>query len=51
MVTSAGDDKKFDEGMKILKNSGLGLAFIALSWMMVNIIFWLITTVGAGAGA
>ena len=42
MVTSAGDDKKFGDGMKILKNAGIGLAFIALSWMMVSMIFWVI---------
>jgi len=42
MVTAAGDDKKFGDGMKILKNAGIGLAFIALSWMMVSMIFWVI---------
>ena len=42
MVTSAGDNQKFGDGMKILKNAGIGLAFIALSWMMVSMIFWVI---------
>ena len=46
MVTSAGDDKKFWDGMKILKNAGIGLAFIALSWMMVSMIFWVIWQIG-----
>lgn len=46
MVTSAGDDKKFGDGMKILKNAGIGLAFIALSWMMVSMIFWVIWQIG-----
>ena len=46
MVTAAGDDKKFGDGMKILKNAGIGLAFIALSWMMVSMIFWVIWQIG-----
>ena len=46
MVTSAGDNQKFGDGMKILKNAGIGLAFIALSWMMVSMIFWVIWQIG-----
>ena len=46
MVTSAGDNQKFWDGMKILKNAGIGLAFIALSWMMVSMIFWVIWQIG-----
>ena len=34
-------------GFKILKQAAIGLAFIALAWFMVSIIFWLIGTVGA----
>ncbi|MFZ2150514.1 MAG: hypothetical protein WAZ12_01810 [Candidatus Absconditicoccaceae bacterium] len=39
MVTAAGDDAKYKEGMKILKQAGFGLAFIGLSWLIVSIIF------------
>ena len=49
MVTSAGDNQKFGDGMKILKNAGIGLAFIALSWMMVSMIFWVIWQIGGWA--
>lgn len=49
MVTAAGDDGKYKAGFKILKQAGIGLAFIALAWFMVTLIFWLIGTVGAGA--
>ena len=47
MVTAAGDDGKYKAGFKILKQAAIGLAFIALAWFMVSIIFWLIGTVGA----
>lgn len=50
MVTAAGDDKKFGEGLKILKNAGIGLAFIALSWLMVSVLFWVINAVTTNAG-
>lgn len=49
MVTAAGDDKKFGMGQTILKHAAIGLGFIALSWFMVTLIFWIIGTVGAGA--
>ena len=42
MVTAAGDDKKFGAGQTILKQAGIGLLFIAGSWLMVSMIFWLI---------
>ena len=45
MVTAAGDDKKFGEGLKILKNAGIGLVFIAVSWLLVSMLFWIIGTV------
>ena len=49
MVTAAGDDKKFGEGLKILKNAGIGLLFIAVSWLLVSMLFWVIGVV-SGAG-
>lgn len=45
MVTAAGDDKKFGEGLKILKNAGIGLLFIAVSWLLVSMLFWVINGV------
>lgn len=49
MVTAAGDDKKFGMGQSILKHAAIGLGFIALSWFMVTMIFWVIGAVGGGA--
>ena len=52
MTTAGGDTKKFDEGKLILKNAGIGLAIIALSWMIVSLIFRIIEKVaGGGTGA
>ena len=48
MVTAAGDDKKFGEGLKILKNAGIGLVFIAVSWLLVSMIF---SVIGAVVGS
>jgi hypothetical protein len=48
MTTAGGDTKKFDDGKTILKNAGIGLAIIALSWMIVSVIFWLINKVAGG---
>ncbi len=42
MVTAAGDEWKYKEGFKILKQAGIGLAVIGLSWFVVSIIFWII---------
>ena len=49
MTTAGGDTKKFDEGKAILKNAGIGLAIIALAWMLVSLIFRVINKV-AGTG-
>lgn len=48
MVTANGDDGKFQAGTKLLRQAALGLLFIAVSWMMVSMIFWIIGQVGAG---
>jgi hypothetical protein len=44
MVTAAGDEKKYGEGLKVLKYAAIGLAIIALSWMIVSVIFWFVST-------
>ena len=47
MTTAGGDTKKFDDGKTILKNAAIGLAIIALSWLLVSLIFWIINNVSA----
>jgi hypothetical protein len=42
MVTAAGDDTKYKDWFKILKQAGMWLAVIWLSWFIVSIIFWVI---------
>ena len=42
MVTSAGDEKKYEEGLKILKYAAIWLVIIGLSWLFVSVIFWFI---------
>lgn len=42
MMTSGGDSKKYEKGIGILKWAGIGLAIIALSWLIISLIFWLI---------
>ncbi len=48
MVTAAGDDGKYKKGFTILKQAGIGLAFIGLSWFVVSIIFSVIGSVTGG---
>ncbi len=42
MLTAAGDDGKYKKGFTILKQAGIALAFIALSWLIVSLIFYVI---------
>ena len=44
MVTAAGDEKKYQDGLKVLKYAALWLAVIWIAWMVVSIIFWFINT-------
>ncbi len=51
MLTAAGDENKYKQGFTILKQAGIGLAFIALAWLMVSLIFWLLGLItGSGGG-
>ncbi len=47
MVTAAGDDKKYEAGFKILRQAGIGLIFIWVAALFVNLIFWVIQSVVA----
>lgn len=51
MITSAGDDTKYKEGFKILKNAAIWLIIIGLSWIIISGIFWLVSTIGSGQKA
>ena len=42
MMTSGGDEKKYSKWVGILKWAGIGLAIIALSWLIVSLIFYVI---------
>ena len=47
MVTAAGDDAKYKKWFTILKQAGMWLAFIALSWLVVSLIFFVINGIWA----
>ena len=49
MMTSAGDEKKYENGMKILKYAAIGLVIIWLSWLIVSAIFWFVNLQGGKA--
>lgn len=44
MVTAAGDEKKYQKGLGVLKYAAIGLAIIGLSWMIVSVIFRFVNT-------
>ena len=44
MITAGGDEKKYWDGLKVLKQAAIGLAIVGLSWMIVSVIFWFIWT-------
>lgn len=50
MVTAAGDETKFKNGFKILKQAGIGLAVIGLSWFIVSAIFRVIWSSSGTSG-
>lgn len=57
MMTSGGDSKKYESGLNILKWAAIGLAVIAVSWLIVSLVFYVINwsmgdnQVGAGNGS
>ena len=44
MITASGDEKKYGDGLKVLKQAAIWLAIVWLSWMIVSIIFWFVGT-------
>ena len=44
MMTSGGDSKKYEGGLNLLKWAAIGLAVIAVSWLVVSLIFYVINT-------
>jgi len=48
MVTAAGDEKKYKDGLNVLKYAAIWLAIIGLSWMIVSVIFWFVGTLWKG---
>ena len=47
MVMSGGDEEAYKEGLKILKNAAIGIAFISISWFLVTFIFYIISIITA----
>ena len=44
MLTSGWDSKKYEKWFSIIKNTAIWLAIIAVSWLVVSLIFYLINT-------
>ena len=42
MMTAAGDEKKYQNGITVLKYAAIWLAIIALSWIIVSAVFWFV---------
>ena len=42
MMTSWGDQKKYESGLNLLKWAAIGLAVIAVSWLVVSLVFYVI---------
>ena len=45
MVASGWDEAAYKEGVQILKNAAIGIAFISISWFLVTFIFFVIGAV------
>ena len=44
MITAAWDDWKFKNWKKAIKKASIGIIWVALSWIIVSFIFWLVET-------
>ena len=47
MVTAAGDEEKYKGGFKIMKQAGIWLAVIGVSWLVVSLIFFVLGSIWA----
>lgn len=45
MVTAAGDEGKYKNGFKIMRQAGIGLLFIGLAALFVQLIFWILGSI------
>lgn len=45
IVTAGGNDKAHEEGVKVLKNAAIGIAFIGIAWFLVTFIFYVFSLV------
>lgn len=45
MVTAAGDEGKHKKGFTILRQSAIGLIFIGVAALFVQLVFWFISTI------
>jgi hypothetical protein len=45
MVTSAGDETKYEAWFKILKNAAFGLIMIWVAWFVISLIFFVINLI------
>ena len=50
LMTSGGDQKKYESGLNVLKWAAIGLAIIAASWLIVSLIFFVINGSISGSG-
>ena len=50
MVTAAGDDGKYKEWFKVLKQAAIWLIIVGLSWIIISSIFFFITKASATSG-
>lgn len=42
MLTSAGDTKAYGDAFTMLRQAGVGLILIGISWLLVSFVFWVI---------
>jgi len=45
MLTATGDQKKYEEGFTMLRQAGIGLVMIGISWLLVSFIFRVINVI------
>jgi hypothetical protein len=45
MLTAAGDAKAYGDGFTMLRQAGIGLIMIGISWLLVSFVFWVINLI------